>query len=42
MTDFGALLVKYACRIKTEKLTDVVLGYDDLESYEVNGCFLVL
>lgn len=39
VTDFGALLVKVCVPDKDGKLTDVVLGYDDLESYEVNGCF---
>ena len=39
VTEFGALLVKVCVPDKDGKLTDVVLGYDDLESYEVNGCF---
>ena len=39
VTEFGALLVKLCVPDREGKLTDVVLGYDDLESYEVNGCF---
>ena len=39
VTEFGARLVKVCVPDKDGKLTDVVLGYDDLESYEVNGCF---
>ena len=26
-------------RIRTEDLKDVVLGYDDIRGYEINGCF---
>lgn len=37
--DFGAILVKLCVPDKDGKLTDVVLGYDDLKEYEVNGCF---
>lgn len=37
--DFGAILVKVCVPDKDGKLTDVVLGYDDVASYEVNGCF---
>lgn len=36
---FGAILVKLCVPDKEGTLTDVVLGYDDLESYEENGCF---
>ena len=39
VTDFGAILVKVCVPDKEGTLTDVVLGYDDLASYEVNGCF---
>lgn len=37
--DYGALLVKVCVLDKNGSLVDVVLGYDDLESYEKNGCF---
>ncbi|HJB30391.1 MAG TPA: galactose mutarotase [Candidatus Blautia faecavium] len=37
--DYGALLVKVCVPDKNGSLVDVVLGYDDLESYEKNGCF---
>lgn len=37
--DFGAILVKLCVPDKEGKLTDVVLGYDDLKGYETNGCF---
>ena len=36
---FGAILVKLCVPDRNGVLTDVVLGYDDLESYEVNSCF---
>ena len=36
---YGAILVKVCVPDKDGKLTDVVLGYDDLDSYFVNGCF---
>ena len=39
VTDFGAILVKVCVPDKDGTLADVVLGYDDLASYEVNGCF---
>ena len=42
VTDFGAILVKVCVPDKDGTLTDVVLGYDDLASYEVNGCFFLL
>ena len=41
VTDFGAILVKVCVPDKDGTLTDVVLGYDDLPSYEVNGCLSV-
>ena len=37
--DYGAILVKLCVPDKDGKLTDVVLGYDDVQQYEVNGCF---
>lgn len=37
--DYGALLVKLCVPDREGKLVDVVLGYDDLESYQENGCF---
>lgn len=36
---YGALLVKICVPDREGRLTDVVLGYDDLKSYEKNGCF---
>lgn len=39
VSQYGAILVKVCIPDKDGKLTDVVLGYDDLESYFVNGCF---
>lgn len=36
---YGAILVKLCVPNRDGKLTDVVLGYDDLAAYEVNGCF---
>ena len=36
---FGAILVKLCVPDRDCRLTDVVLGYDDLAGYEVNGCF---
>ena len=39
VSNFGALLVKVSVPDKNGAMTDVVLGYDDLASYEVNGCF---
>lgn len=36
---YGAILVKLCVPDKDGKLTDVVLGYDDMEGYEKNGCF---
>ena len=37
--EYGAILVKLCVPDKDGVLTDVVLGYDELSSYEVNGCF---
>ena len=37
--DYGAILVKLCVPDKDGKLRDVVLGYDDVQQYEVNGCF---
>ena len=39
VTDFGAILVRLCVPDKDGVLRDVVLGYDDLSQYEVNGCF---
>lgn len=39
VSQYGAILVKICVPDKEGRLTDVVLGYDDLESYFVNGCF---
>ena len=36
---FGAILVKLAVPDREGILRDVVLGYDNLEQYQVNGCF---
>lgn len=36
VTDFGAILQKLLVPDRTGKLTDVVLGYDELEKYEDN------
>ena len=36
---FGAIIVKLCVPDRDGRLTDVVLGYDDLAGYEVNGCF---
>ena len=36
---FGAILVKLCVPDREGRLTDVVLGYDDVEQYEENGCF---
>lgn len=37
---YGAILVNLFTPDKTGKAGDVVLGYDTLEPYTVNGCFL--
>lgn len=37
--EFGAILVKLCVPDKEGKLTDVVLGYDDIQGYLTNGCF---
>lgn len=39
VTEYGAILVKLCVPDKNGVLTDVVLGYDDVKQYEVNGCF---
>ena len=39
VSQYGAILVNVCVPDKDGRLTDVVLGYDDLESYFVNGCF---
>ena len=39
LSQFGAILVKLCVPDREGKLTDVVLGYDDLAGYEVNRCF---
>lgn len=39
VSQYGAILVNACVPDKDGRLTDVVLGYDDLESYFVNGCF---
>ena len=36
---YGAILVKICVPDKNGDLKDVVLGYDDIRGYEVNGCF---
>ncbi|MDE6203713.1 MAG: galactose mutarotase [Lachnospiraceae bacterium] len=38
--NYGAVLVNLFVPDKDGKTDDVVLGYDDLEPYTVNGCFL--
>lgn len=37
--NYGAVLVRLMVPNKNGKLEDVVLGYDNLEQYFVNGCF---
>lgn len=39
VTAFGANLVSICVPDKDGKLTDVLLGYDELAGYEKNGCF---
>ena len=36
---YGAILVKICVPDKKRDLKDVVLGYDDIRGYEINGCF---
>lgn len=36
---YGAILVKVCVPDRDGNLTDVVLGYDDIEGYLTNGCF---
>ena len=40
VTDFGAILVNLFVPDKNKKLDDVVLGYDNVEGYYDNPCFL--
>ena len=37
--DYGANIVRLFVPDKEGKLDDVVLGFDDVAGYEVNGCF---
>lgn len=37
--DYGANIVSLFVPDKNGKMDDVVLGFDDVEGYEVNGCF---
>lgn len=37
--DYGAVIVKLFVPDKDGKLDDIVLGFDDVAGYEVNGCF---
>ena len=37
---YGAILVSLCVPDREGKLTDVVLGYDNIEEYQKNGCFL--
>lgn len=39
VTDFGAVLVNLFVPDRNGRTDDVVLGFDDLAGYEVNGCF---
>lgn len=39
--NYGANIVSLYVPGKDGKLDDVVLGFDDVAGYEVNGCFLV-
>lgn len=39
VTDFGAILVNLLVPDKNGKAEDVVLGYDDADTYAVNSCF---
>lgn len=39
VTDFGAILVSLLVPDAEGNKTDVVLGYDQVSDYEVNGCF---
>lgn len=40
VTDFGAILVNLFVPDKAGTSADVVLGYDSVEGYLANGCFL--
>ncbi|MCH5264912.1 MAG: galactose mutarotase [Lachnospiraceae bacterium] len=37
--DYGAVIVSLMTPDKNGKLSDIVLGFDDVAGYEVNGCF---
>ncbi|WP_026834721.1 aldose epimerase family protein [Eubacterium xylanophilum] len=37
--DYGAVIVRLFTADRDGKLEDIVLGFDDVASYEVNGCF---
>lgn len=37
--DYGAVIVNLLVPDKNGKLDDIVLGFDDVAGYEVNGCF---
>ena len=37
--DFGAIIANLMVPDKDGKLDDIVLGFDDVAGYEVNGCF---
>lgn len=39
VSEYGAILVSLEVPDREGKLRDVVLGYDSLEEYQVNGCF---
>ena len=36
--DYGAVIVRLFTADRDGKLEDIVLGFDDVASYEVNGC----
>lgn len=40
LSDFGALIIRIFAPDKDGRLEDVALGYDSLEKYRENGCFL--
>ena len=40
VTDFGAILVNLLVPDKKGNIDDIVLGYDNVEKYFENGCFL--
>ncbi len=39
VTDYGCILVKLCVPDRDGRLVDVVLGYDELDKYFVNGCY---